>query len=94
MVYPSKNLIHRCSISNFVRANAGDTVAPNLSAPNGGGSDGEDIFAKKPKAGFSAFTSAGLMDDIPADDDEDGGGGLMVRFICHQCIAHTLNQSH
>ena len=64
----------------FARDNAGETVPPNLAAPNGGGSDGEDLFEKKPKAGFSAFASAGLTDEIAADDDDDGGG-LMVRFI-------------
>lgn len=76
------------SISDFARDNAGESVPPNLSAPNDGGSDGEDFFAKKPKAGFSAFASAGLMDEIVAEDDDDGGG-LMVRFIC---MAYTLNQ--
>lgn len=75
------------SISDFARDNAGETVPPNLSAPNGGGSDEEDLFAKKPKAGFSAFASAGLMDEITAEDDDDGGG-LMVRFIC---MTYTLN---
>ena len=75
----------RSSISDLARDNAGETVQPNLSAPNGGGSDGEDSFAKKSKAGFSAFASAGLVDEIAAEDDD--GGGLMVRFIC------TLNQS-
>jgi translation initiation factor 5B len=69
------------SISDFTRDNAGETVPPNLAAPNGG-SDGEDVFEKKPKAGFSAFTSTGLTDEIAAEDeDDDGGGGLMVRFI-------------
>ncbi|KAF8803929.1 hypothetical protein BYT27DRAFT_7259912 [Phlegmacium glaucopus] len=57
--------------------NAGETVAPNLSSPNGGGSDGEDVFAKPKKSEFSAFASAGLMDDIAVEDDDDGGGGLM-----------------
>jgi hypothetical protein len=71
----------------FARDNAGETVPPNLSAPNGGGSDEEDSFAKKPKAGFSAFTSADLVDEIAAEDDD--GGGLMVRFIC---MAYSLNQ--
>jgi hypothetical protein len=79
-------------ISDFARDNAGETVPPNLSSLNGGGSDGEEIFAKKPKSGFLAFASAGLMDEIAAEDDDDGGGGLMVRFTCSQCIAHTLNQ--
>jgi translation initiation factor 5B len=78
------------SISDFARDNAGETITPNLSAPNGGGSDGEDFMAKKPKAGFSAFASADLMDEMAAEDDDDDGGGLMVRFIC---MAYTLNQS-
>ena len=68
------------SISNFSRDNAGESVTPSLSAPaDGGGSEGEDLFAKKPKAGFSAFASAGLMDEITAEDDDDGGG-LMVNL--------------
>lgn len=75
----SKNLSHR--FQTFGRENAGETVAPNLSAPNYQESDGEDIFAKKQKSGFSALASAGLTDDIAADvSDDDGGGGLMVRF--------------
>ena len=75
------------SISDFVRDNAGESVPPNISEPNGGGSDEEDFLAKKPKAGFSAFASAGLMDEIVAEDDDDGGG-LMVRFIS---MAYILN---
>jgi translation initiation factor 5B len=75
------------SISDFARDNAGETVPPNISEANGGGSDGEDLFEKKPKAGFSALASADLMDEIAAEDD---GGGLMVRFIC---MAYTPNQS-
>ena len=71
------------SISDFARENAGETVPPNLAAPNGGGSEGEDLFEKKPKAGFSAFASTGLTDEIAVEDDDDDGGGLMVRFICN-----------
>ena len=84
----SMNLVLRSL--TFARDNAGETVPPNLSAPNGGGSDEEDSFAKKPKAGFSAFASAGLMDEIAAEDDDDSGG-LMVRFIY---MAYSLNQFH
>ena len=76
------------SISDFARDNAGESVPPNLSAINGGGED-EDLFEKKPKAGFSAFASAGLTDEMVADEDDDGGG-LMVGFIC---MTYTLNQS-
>lgn len=76
------------SISDFTRDNAGETIPPNLAAPNGGGSDGEDLFEKKPKAGFSAFASASLGDEITAEDEDDDGGGLMVKFICTTC---TLN---
>lgn len=73
------------SISDIqvARDDAGETVPPNLAAPNGGGSDAEDLFEKKPKAGFSAFTSTGLPDEIAAEDEDDDGGGLMVKFICN-----------
>lgn len=77
-----------------VRDNAGETIPSNPSAPNGGGSDDEDPFKKKSKAGFSAFASAGLTDDIAVEDDDDGGGGLMVRFTNHQTRLLTLNQSY
>ncbi|KAF8966419.1 hypothetical protein BDZ97DRAFT_1903742 [Flammula alnicola] len=58
---------------------AGETVEPNNSlASNGVALDDDVPFTTKPKAaGFSAFASAGLMDDIPVDDEEGGGGGLM-----------------
>ena len=88
MVCPSKDL--GFDDLTLARDNVGETIPPNLSAPNGEGSDGENVFAKKPKAGFSAV--AGIMDEIAAEDDDDGGGGLMVRFTYSQCIAHILNQ--
>jgi hypothetical protein len=68
-----------CSFFIFSRDKAGDTIEPNKSlTANVAGSDDDVTHAHKPIAsGFSAFATAGLMDEIP-DDDDGGGGGLMV----------------
>lgn len=61
------------------RANAGETVDPIESAPASIPDD--DIGpSTKPKSVFSAFSSLADTEDVGAFDEEDeGGGGLMVR---------------
>src|SRR5258705_11903514 len=53
---------------SFYREKAGDTTGPNESlAAN---ADVDVLPAHKPMtSGFSAFSTAGLMDEIPDDDD-------------------------
>ncbi|KAF4616123.1 hypothetical protein D9613_011481 [Agrocybe pediades] len=56
---------------------AGEDVAPNPLAADAPVDD-DDVPMRKPKAaGFSAFADAGLMDEIPDEEDGAGGGGLM-----------------
>ena len=63
------------------RDKAGENVEPNkLAVGDANESGNEGTFRKA--SGFSTFSSAGLMEDTPVDDDDEGdGGGLMVRLI-------------
>jgi hypothetical protein len=63
-------------INDQPREKAGTSIEGNNATASGNVSDNEESFAK-PKAGFSAYAALGLMEDVPADEEEDFGG-LMV----------------
>ncbi|KAF9526273.1 hypothetical protein CPB83DRAFT_770518 [Crepidotus variabilis] len=69
---------------------AGETAAPaQLSAAP----DNDDEHIEKPSSsGFSAFATAGLMDEIPDDGDEGAGGGGLMSLIKSSTAAKSKKE--
>jgi translation initiation factor 5B len=60
------------------RENAGEVVDP-IEPASADIPDDDGLSSSKPRAGFSAFASFADTGDVGAfDEEEDGGGGLMV----------------